>query len=179
MRSLIITAVGLAAAAVLVATPAPDLRGDGPKGDSQAELKKLQGLWQHVPGGMHHQDGAQVVRGPAGDGPCFFIHGDKLIWLDKEGKPSGEGETVTLDPTADPKRIKFTRKDQGGKEHVLREGIYSCSPVREGESAADSLTIHLALEGKPVPKRFLELNKPVEGVDGREWLVGRYKLQGK
>jgi hypothetical protein len=54
---------------------------------------------------------------------------------------------------------------------VVREGIY--------EAGADFLTIHVALEGKPVPKQFLELNKPVEGVDGREWLVGRCKLQGK
>lgn len=171
MRSFIFTAVGLAAAAVLIATPGPDLRGDGPKGDSQAELKKLQGLWMHLPGGIKQQDGGQVVRGPARDGPCFFIWGDKLIWLDKQGKPSGEEETVTLDPAADPKRINFTKKGERGKEHVLREGIY--------EAAADVLTIHVALEGKPVPKQFLELNKPVKGVDGCEWLVGRCKLQVK
>jgi hypothetical protein len=41
------------------------------------------------------------------------------------------------------------------------------------------LTIHIALEGRPVPRRFLELNKSAKGVDGREWLVSRYKLQGK
>jgi uncharacterized protein (TIGR03067 family) len=127
---------------------------------------------------MEHRDGGQVVRGPAREGPCFFICGDKLIWLDTEGKPSGE-ETVTLDPTANPKRIKFTSKGEGGKERVLREGIYSLPPIREGEAAADFLTIHVALEGRPVPKRFLELNKPAEGVDGREWLVTRCKLQGK
>lgn len=171
MRSFIVTAVGLAAAAVLIATPGPDLRGDGPKGDSQSELKKIQGLWMHVSGGIKQVDGGQVVRGPTRDGPCFFIWGNKLIWLDKEGKPSGDEETVTLDPAADPKRIKFTRKGERGKEDVLREGIY--------EATADVLTIHIALEGKPVPKRFLELNKPVEGVDGCEWLVGRCKLQIK
>jgi len=103
----------------------------------------------------------------------------KLIWLDEEGKPSGAEETVTLDPTADPKRIQFTTKGEGGKERVLREGIYGLPAVREGEAAADILTIHIALEGRPVPKRFLELNKPVEGVDGCEWLVGRCKIQGK
>ena len=64
----------------------------------------------HLPGGIEHQDGEQIVRGPARDGPCFFIREDKLIWLDKEGKPSGEEETVTIDPAADPKRIKFTKK---------------------------------------------------------------------
>lgn len=179
MRSFIIRAVGFSVAAVLLAAAGPGLPGVAPKGDVHAELKKLQGLWQHVPGGMNHQDGAQVVRGPARDGPYFFIQGDKLIWLDKEGKPSGEEETVTLDPMADPKRIKFTTNGQGGKSRVLREGIYNCSPVREGEAAADILTIHVALEGRPAPKRFLELNKPVEGVDGREWLVSRCKLQGK
>jgi uncharacterized protein (TIGR03067 family) len=171
MRSFIIAAVGLAAATVLTATPGPGLRGYGPKGDGRAELEKLQGLWMHVPGGIRQQDGEQVVRGPSRSGPCFFIRGDKLIWLDKGGKPSGEEETVTLDPAADPKRIKFTKKGEGGKEQVLREGIY--------EAATDAWTVHVALAGKPVPKRFLELNKPVEGVDGCEWLVGRRKLQDK
>ncbi len=179
MRSFLIRAVGLAAVALFIAAPGLALRGGGPKGDPKAELKKFQGLWQHIPGGMEHQDGGQVVRGPAGEGPCFFIRGDKLIWLDKEGKPSGQEETVTLDPTANPKRIKFTGKGEGGKVRVLREGIYSLPAVREGEAAADSLTIHVALEGRPVPKRFLEFNKPAEGVDGREWLVSRCKLQGK
>ena len=177
MRSFIIRAVGLLAAAVLLAAAGPGRAEDAPKGDVQAELTNLQGLWQHVSGGMQHEDGAQVVRGPARDGPCFFIQGDKLIWLDKDGKPSGAEETVTLDPKADPKRITFTTKGQGGKKQVVREGIYSCS--HEGEAAADILTIHVALEGRPVPKRFLEFNKPVEGVDGHEWLVGRCKLQGK
>jgi uncharacterized protein (TIGR03067 family) len=178
MQALYIGAVGVTAAAVLLTAPGPNLRGDRPKADPQTELKKLQGLWQHVPGGMEHRDGGQVVRGPAREGPCFFICGDKLIWLDKEGKPSGE-ETVTLDPTANPKRIKFTSKGEGGKDRALREGIYSLPAIREGEDAADILTIHVALEGRPVPKRFLELNKPAKGVDGREWLVSRCKLQGK
>jgi hypothetical protein len=42
---------------------------------AQAELKKFQGLWQHFPGGLEHQDGQQVVRGPAAHGPWFFIRG--------------------------------------------------------------------------------------------------------
>jgi RNA polymerase sigma factor (sigma-70 family) len=154
-----------------------DARG-GPKGDTQAELKRLQGLWQHVAGGLEHQDGEQVVRGPAAGGPRLFIHGDKLIWVDK-GQASGEEETVTLDATAEPKRIKFTTKGAGGNERVLREGIYKwerLSAAVEGEAATDSLTIHIALEGKPVPKRFLELNKPVKGLDGREWLVSKAEL---
>jgi uncharacterized protein (TIGR03067 family) len=182
MRSFIITATGLATAAVFTAALGADLQGDGPKDDTQAELKKLQGLWQHVPGGMEHQDGAQVVRGPAAAGPCFFIRGHKLIWLDKEGKPSGEEETFALDPTADPKRIKFTTRGQGGKKRVLREGIYKWEhlpAVREGEAVAEVLTIHVALGGKLVPKRFLELNKPAKGVDGCEWLVSRCKLQSQ
>jgi RNA polymerase sigma factor (sigma-70 family) len=155
-----------------------DARGR-PRG-TQAELKKLQGLWEHVPGGLKHQDGEQVVRGPAGDGPCFFIRGDKLIRLDKkERQPSGDEETVTLDTTAEPKRIKFTTRGADGKERVLREGIYKWErlpAIGKGEAAADVLTIHVALEGRPVPKRFLELNKPVKGVDGREWLVARLSI---
>ena len=171
MRSYIIAAVGLAVAAVLMATPGPDLRADEPKGDSQEELKKLQGLWMHIPGGIEHLDGGQVVRGPDREGPCLFIRGDKLIWLDKDGKPSGDEETVTLDPAADPKRIKFTKQGAGGQQHLLREGIYAAT--------ADAWTIHIALAGKAAPKRFLEFNKPVAGVDGREWLVGRCNIQVK
>ena len=78
-------------------------------------------------------------------------------------------------PKADDKKTEGTKeaakKGDRGTEHVLREGIY--------EATADGWTIHVALAGKPVPKRFLELNKPVEGVDGCEWLVGRCKIQGK
>src|SRR5688500_15964580 len=87
MRSFIVTAVGLAAATVLIATAGLNVRGDEPKADSQSELKKLQGLWMHIPGGVEHQDGGQVVRGPDRDGPCFFIQANKLLWLDAEGKP--------------------------------------------------------------------------------------------
>ena len=178
MQAIYIRAVMVTAAAVFLIAPGPNLRGDSPKADPQAELKKIQGLWEHIPGGMEHLDGGQVVRGPNRDGPCFFICGDKLIWLDKDGKPSGE-ETVTLDPTANPPRIKFTAKGEGGQDRVLREGIYSLSAVRDGQSTADTLAIQIALEGRPVPKRFLEFNKPAAGVDGREWLVSRYKLEGK
>ena len=68
-------------------------------------------------------------------------------------------------------RIKFTRKGERGMEQVLREGI--C------EATADVWTIHITLGAKAVPRQFLELNKPVKGVDGCEWLVGRCKVQGK
>ncbi len=170
----IVKACGFAIAAILI--PAFVAAPLGPKGDSQAELKKLQGLWQHIHGGIKHIDRDQVVRGGV-DGLRFFIHGAMLVWLDPEGKPSGE-ETIMLDPAANPKRIKFTAEEADSKEQVVREGIYTLG-VREGETAAASLTIHIALEGKPVPKRFLELNKPVKGEDGCEWLVSRCKLQGK
>jgi uncharacterized protein (TIGR03067 family) len=174
MRAFIVTAAVVASAALLVPAGAEE-----PKDATQAELKKLQGLWQHIPGGMEQLDGNQIVRGPAAEGPWFFIHDNTLIWLDREGKPSGEAETIALDPKAEPKRIKFTRKGDDGKERVLREGIYRWDRVPgvlKGEAATDVLTIHIALEGKAVPKQFLELNKPVKGVDGCEWLVARIKL---
>src|SRR5581483_5913645 len=90
MRSLI--------AGVVVATtlwiPAA---ADEPKQDeAQAELKKWQGLWQTSPGGMQHRDGKQVVANPALGGPCFFVCGDRLLWLDEEGKPSGKEEKIAL-----------------------------------------------------------------------------------
>jgi uncharacterized protein (TIGR03067 family) len=135
----------------------------------QSELNKLQGLWQTSPGGMVHRDGKQVISQPGIDGPCFFVQGDRLIWLDKDGKPSGEELMIKLDPTADPKRITFTPVGDGKKKPM--HGIY----VVEGAS----LRLHVGLDGGPAPKQFLELNNPVKGLDGREWLVGRKKLQGK
>ena len=59
----------------------------------------------------------------------------------------------------------------GGKDGKPTHGIYSAT--------GSTLTVHLGLDGGPAPKHFLELNKPVKGVDGREWLVSRKKLQGK
>jgi uncharacterized protein (TIGR03067 family) len=182
MRSFIVSAAGFMVSAVLVTALGPALRGGESKGDIQAELKKLQGLWEHIPGGMEHEDGAQLVRGPASEGRYFFIHGHTLIWLDKEGKPSGEEETITLESTATPKRIKFTTSRVGGRERVLREGIYkweSVPGVGAGKAALNFLTIHVNLDGRPPPRRFLELNKPIKGVDGCEWLVSRCKLRGK
>jgi uncharacterized protein (TIGR03067 family) len=182
MWSFTLRAAGFVVAVVLIPAIGPTLGGERPKDDTKAELKKLQGLWQHVPGGMEHQDGGQIVRGPAPHGRHFFVHGDKLIWLDKEGRPSGAEETVTLDLKADPKRIKFTTRGKDGKERVLRQGIYKWERlpgVIEGEATRDFLTVHLALGGRPVPRRFLKLNRPIKGVDGREWLVSRSKFQGK
>jgi uncharacterized protein (TIGR03067 family) len=135
--------------------------------DAKSELQKLQGLWQTAPGGMVHRDGKQVVYQPRIDGPCFFVRGDRLIWLDKDGKPTGEELTIKLEVTADPKRITFM--PMGEEKKKPTHGIYAV----EGAS----LRLHVALDGGPAPKQFLELNKPVEGVDGREWLVGRKKLQ--
>jgi len=119
---------------------------------------------------MEPRDGKQVVRNPVLDGPCFFVRADRLIWLDEEGKPTGEEEAIALDVEADPKRIILTRVG-GEKDEKLSQGIYSATD--------SSLTIHRGLDGGPAPKQFLELNKPVKGVDGGEWLVHRKKLRGK
>jgi uncharacterized protein (TIGR03067 family) len=144
---------------------------DEPKQDEvQAELKKWQGLWQTSPGGIRHRDGEQAVANPVLDGPCFFVRGDRLIWLDEEGKPSGKEEKISLDVKSDPKRITVTPVG-AGKDSKPTHGIYSAT--------GSTLTIHFGLDGGPAPKQFLELNKPVKGVDGQEWLVQRKKLQGK
>ena len=160
----------IAAAAVATALRIP-ATADEPRQDGvQAELKKWQGLWQTSPGGMRHQDGTQVVALPGREGPCFFVSGARLIWLDEEGKPSGKEEKIALDVKADPKRVTLTPVG-GGKASKPTHGIYS---------ATDStLTIHLGLDGGPAPKQFLGLNNPIKGVDGSEWLVQRKKLQGK
>jgi uncharacterized protein (TIGR03067 family) len=161
----------LIAAVALATTLWRPAAADEPKQDEvQAELKKWQGLWQTFPGGMEHRDGKQVVRNPVLDRPCFFVRGNRLIWLDEEGKPNGKEEMIVLDVKADPKRVTRT-KVGGGKDEKPTHGIYS---------ATDStLMLHLGLDGGPAPKQFLELNMPVKGIDGSEWLVARKKLQGK
>lgn len=162
---LLIAAVALATALWIPAA------ADEPKQDeAQAELKKWQGLWQTSPGGMEHRDGKQVVRNPVLEGPCFFVCGERLIWLDEEGKPLGKEEKIALEVKANPKRVTLT-KVGGGKDEKPTQGIYSAT--------GSTLTIHLGLDEGPAPKQFLELNKPVKGVDGSEWLVHRKKLQGK
>ena len=39
--------------------------------------------------------------------------------------------------------------------------------------------IHFGLQPGKAPNRFLEINKPANGVDGAEWMIGRKKLAGK
>jgi uncharacterized protein (TIGR03067 family) len=137
--------------------------------DTQSTLQKLQGLWEKLPGGMMHRDGRQVVYQPGIDGTCFFIHADRLIWLDKDGKPTGEEMKLKLDTATKPKRITFTPVGETKKKPV--HGIYAI----EGAS----LRLHVGLDGGRAPKQFLELNMPVKGVNGRQWLVARKKLQSK
>ncbi len=60
-----------------------------------------------------HRDGKQVVYQPGIHGKFFFIQGNRLIWLDKEGKPSGEECTIRFDVTTNPKRITFTPLPEG------------------------------------------------------------------
>ena len=151
----------------LHAADADELKKDG----LQSGLQELQGLWERLPGGMMHRDGKQVVYQPGINGKCFFIHADRLIWLDKEGKPSGEEMTLKLDAASKPKRITLIAVGDGSKKPVPIHGVYAV----EGAS----LRLHVGLKGRPAPKQFLKLNKPVIGVDGRQWLVSRRKLQGK
>lgn len=160
----------LAAVAVAAMIWLPASAEEPKQDEAQAELEKLQGLWQTSTGGMEHKDGKQVVRTPSPDGPCFFICGDRLIWLDAEGKPAGREQRITLDVKANPKQITLTPIGED-KRSKLTHGIYSAT--------GSALTIHVGLESGRAPKQFLELNKPVKDVDGREWLVGRKKLQGK
>jgi uncharacterized protein (TIGR03067 family) len=146
---------------------------DDPQAELQAELRKFQGLWQDHLGGAEHSDGDQSVRQPVLEGPCFFIRGDRLIWLTDDGRPSGREERVTLNIKADPKQITRTPVLIDGKEVAAApsHGIY--------EATESGLRIQFGLDGKPAPKRFLELNKPAKGVDGREWIISRKKLKDK
>jgi uncharacterized protein (TIGR03067 family) len=149
----------------------PQLAGaDLPKDErTRSDLAKLQGLWQTSPGGMEHRGGQQVVRNPVLDGPCFFVCGQRLIWLDPQGIPTGQEDTITLDVQAEPKRITLTPAGDGAGKKPSH-GIYLATDT--------SLIVHLGLDGGPAPQQFLELNKPVMGRDGEEWLVSRKKLYG-
>ena len=170
MRTMLTILVALGVVAWLASVERRASADEPKKDDMQAELQKFQGLWQESLGGIEHQGGRQVIRQPVLDGPCFFVRGDRLIRLDKEGKPTGKEETITLDLKADPKKITLTPVG-GGKDAKPSHGIYSATDT--------ALTIHLGLDGGPAPKAFLEFNKPVKGVDGEERLVSRKKLQGK
>ncbi len=161
----------MACSTVGIFATAINVHADEPKKDDvQVELSKLQGLWQCSPGGMEHRDGKQIVRNPVHNGPCFFVRGDKIIWIDGDGKPTGNEETITLDTKAEPKKVTFTSVSEGKKENISH-GIYSAT--------GSSLRIHMGLDGGPAPGQFLELNKPLVGVDGTEWLVHRKKLEGR
>jgi hypothetical protein len=141
--------------------------------EADAELEKWQGLWQDFLGGMTHQNGEQVVRQPVTNGRCFFVCGDRLIWLTDDGRPSGTEERIALDVKANSKRISRTMVLSEGKKVVAaaQVGIYKMTergPV-----------VHFGLESGKAPHQFLELNKPAKGVDGTQWLIGRKKLGGE
>jgi uncharacterized protein (TIGR03067 family) len=170
MRMFIVAMIVLGSALWIQTGPDQAAAADPKKDEAQSELKKLQGLWQTSPGGIEHRDGSQIVRNPVIDGPCFYIRGDRLIWLDEDGKPTGMEKTITLDVKSDPRQITLTPVD-GKKDDKPSHGIYSATD--------SSLMIHLGLDGGPAPKQFLELNKPIKGVDGHEWLVSRKRLKGE
>jgi RNA polymerase sigma factor (sigma-70 family) len=150
----------------------PESPKDAPGKDTlPAELNELQGLWQDHMGGMEHTDGEEIVRQPVVNGKCFFIRGDRLIWLTEDGRPSGKEEQITLDVKADPKRIALTPVLIDGKAVAARATVGIFELTKTGPR------IHLGLDGS-TPKRFLEPRKPVKGVDGREWLISRKKLGG-
>jgi uncharacterized protein (TIGR03067 family) len=167
MRSITI----FSALALFVAASAA--RAQEPPADVQAELKKLQGLWQDHLGGATHKDGGESVMQPVLDGPCFFIDGNRIIWLDENGKPSGREDRITLDLKANPKQITRTAILIDGKEVAAapRQGIY--------ELTESGLRVQFGLDGGPAPKQFLEVNKPIKGVDGSEWMISRKKISGK
>ena len=148
-------------------------RADEPPAELQAELNKLQGLWQDHLGGAEHRNGEEVVRQPVHGGPCFFICGDRLIWLTDDGQPSGREERLTLDIKTDPKRITRTLVLVDGKKVAAApvHGIY--------EVTESGLRVQFGLDGGPAPRRFLVGNKPDKEVDGQVWLISRKKLGEK
>lgn len=141
--------------------------------EADAELEKWQGLWQDFCGGVRHQDGEQIVVQPVEHGRCFFICGDRLIWLTNDGRPTGTEERITLDAKASPKRITRTLVLFEGKKVVAAESVGIYKMTESGP------VIHFGLEPGKAPNKFLELNKPAKGVDGTEWMIGRKKLGGK
>jgi uncharacterized protein (TIGR03067 family) len=97
------------------------------------------------------------------------IEGNKFRYRHKETGPWDWEATVTLEPTATPKRITLTRtiKADGKEKTVVDSGIYK--RTTDGEY----LELHFGLEPKKPPRDFLVHEKPVKGVDGRVWTLKR------
>jgi uncharacterized protein (TIGR03067 family) len=131
------------------------------------ELKKLQGVWGTYFDNYSHSHGTEVIAQPLTELSKHRIRGNKWQSLDKRGKPTGAQKTITLDPSTNPKQIRFsyTRKGEDGKpdQKVTEYGIYRLEK--------DRLTVHFGpFDGrggtKAAPKQFLQLGKPAKGVDG-------------
>lgn len=132
---------------------------------TQQELDKLQGTWNYDLGSITHENGKQSVLMPADKQKRVMIQGNKFSFRSGENIPWQWQATITLDPTANPKRITLTGTPWS-KTSVLH-GIYQLSPD------GGSLTIQTGIDGAMAPRRFLELNKPAEGVDGKKWYLSR------
>jgi uncharacterized protein (TIGR03067 family) len=148
------------------------LRGaEKPAPAVKKELAKLQGVWEYDLGLILHENGRQVVIMPADRQKRVQIRGNTFQFRQDEKQPWKWEATITLDPSANPRRLQLTRKvKEGGKEKaVVEQAIYRFS------SDGRLLFIHFGLPGKPAPKQFLELNKPMKGVDGKAWILVRPK----
>jgi uncharacterized protein (TIGR03067 family) len=153
-------------------------RADDKESAADKELKKLQGVWGTILDNYAHNDGFEAIAQPITELSKHRIQGNKWIYLDAKGKPSGTEMTITLDPSTNPKQIRltYTQKGQDGQpdKQFTQYGIYKL----EG----DGLTVHWgpfdSEKGggtRPAPKQFLEYNKPVKGVDGLATHFGRVK----
>jgi uncharacterized protein (TIGR03067 family) len=141
----------------------------GAEEGAKQELKKFQGVWNYDLGEIRHEGGRQTVAMPADTQKRIQVRKNKFRFRQDETKPWLWEATITLKPGANPKQLKLTRKvKEGGKvKTVVEHAIYQIT------GGGKYLHIHFGLPGKPAPKRFLELNKQVKGVDGRAWTLTR------
>jgi uncharacterized protein (TIGR03067 family) len=134
----------------------------------EKELAKLQGLYGSYHANFSHTDGKEIFAQPLTElVKTHRIEGNKWLLVDAKGKATGQEAIITLDVSSSPKQIQFTytRKGEKGKpdEQVRHYGIYEAS---EGGLMVHWGTAENIGGTKPAPKQFLELGKPIKGVDG-------------
>jgi len=152
------------------------------------EMGKFQGLWRDPRAGMVHKDGVEEVQKPGG-GLHLFIQGNRVVWLDEDGRPNGNEDVITLEVNREPKRIVLEHVRIGGAICTMtpKYGIYRetdagmevhfrLSDGTDGGKYQEEGAVKFALKGPPPPSRFLEAGKPVKGLDGATWTLNRIKL---
>jgi uncharacterized protein (TIGR03067 family) len=150
----------LIVALVLLVLALPVQSRQGDVDAVKKELEKFQGRWIDALGAITHDGGNQKVLMPADPQVRVEIKGNEYRFRHDEKQPWLWTAKITLDLSATPPVITLTKTiKEGGKEIVtVEKGIYRWTD--------NGVEIQDPLPGKPLPKAFLELNKPKKEVEG-------------